>query len=134
MPNLSTIMEKPGISESVKRFLLLSIPSVPYLEALLILRNQKTQLWDADKIAPLLYLNSHAAQGLLDSLQENGVLSRELPGQYRYNPRTPEIAALIEELADAYPQHLIEITNLVHAKLNKKAHKFANAFIWEKGK
>lgn len=128
-------MDQSGIPDAVKRFILLSVPSVPYLEALLILRNHQAQLWDAAKIAPQLYLNPAAAQGLLEALHENGVLSLDdATGQFRYRPKTPEMAVIIDELAQVYPHHLIEVTHLIHAKLNKKAHKFANAFIWEKEK
>lgn len=128
-------MDQSGIPDAVKRFILLSVPSVPYLEALLILRNQKGQLWDAAKIAPQLYLNQAIAQALLDALYKNGVLSLDdATGQFRYQPKTPEMANIIDQLALVYPHHLIEVTHLIHAKLNKKAHKFANAFVWEKEK
>lgn len=128
-------MDQSGLPDAVKRFILLSIPSVPYLEALLIMRNHPGQSWDAAKMSPQLYLNQSAAQSLLDALHENGVVSQENgTGQFRYQPNTPELASIIDALAKAYPQYLIEVTHLIHAKLSKKAHKFANAFIWEQEK
>ena len=125
-------MNQSGIPDGVKRFILLFIPSVPYLEALLILRTQPERVWDAADIAPKLYLNHATAQSLLDELHKNGVLMVDelAPGKFRYQPKTPEMARMIEELADVYHHNLIEITHLIHAKLSKKAHKFANAFIW----
>ena len=125
-------MNQSGIPDAVKRFILLFIPSVPYLEALLILRNQAGQSWDAADIAPQLYLNQAAAAALLDELHKNEVIivDESVPGKYRYQPRTPKMAQMIGQLADVYPHNLIEITHLIHAKLNKKAHKFADAFIW----
>lgn len=128
-------MDQSRLPDAVKRFILLSIPSVPYLEALLIFRNKSSQSWGADEIAPRLYLNQAVAQDLLDALRQNGVLSMDsVTGKFRYQPETPEMANMIDELAQAYPHHLIEVTHLIHAKMNKKAHKFANAFIWEKEK
>ena len=129
-------MDQSGIPDGVRRFILLFIPSVPYLEALLILRNQVGQSWDAADIAPKLYLNQAAAAALLDELHKNGVVSvdERVPGKYRYQPRTAKLAQMIGQLADAYPHNLIEITHLIHAKLNKKAHKFADAFIWRNKK
>ena len=125
-------MNQSGIPDAVKRFILLFIPSVPYLEALLILRIQPERTWDATDIAPKLYLNQATAQTLLDELHKNGVLrvDDQVPDKFRYQPKTPEMARIIGELAEVYPNNLIEITHLIHAKLNKKAHKFANAFIW----
>ena len=125
-------MDQSGIPDAVKRFILLFIPSVPYLEALLLFRNWSEQLWDAAEIAPQLYLTQAAAQALLDQLLKNGVLSVDgvAQGKLRYQPKTPEMALMIDQLATIYAHNLIEITHLIHAKLNKKAHKFANAFIW----
>lgn len=129
-------MNQSGIPDAVKRFILLFIPTVPYLEALLLLRNQSGHLWDAAEIAPQLYLTHAAAQTLLDELVKNGVLSLDerVPGKLRYQPKTAEMALMIEQLAQVYNHNLIEITHLIHAKLNKKAHKFANAFVWGKEK
>lgn len=125
-------MDQSGIPDAVKRFILLFIPSVPYLEALLLFRNRSEQPWDAAEIAPQLYLTPAAAQALLDELLKNGVLSVDdvAQGKLRYQPKTPEMALMIDQLATIYAHNLIEITHLIHAKLNKKAHKFANAFIW----
>lgn len=126
-------MDQSGIPDDVKRFILLFIPSVPYLEALLLLRKQAEHLWDAAEIAPQLYLNPAAAQTLLNELLKNGVLGVDgLTGKFRYQPKTREMARMIEQLALVYAHNLIEITHLIHAKLNKKAHKFANAFKWER--
>lgn len=132
--NFGSDMNQSGIPDAVKRFILLFIPSVPYLEALLILRNQAEHLWDAAEIAPQLYLNHAAAQSLLDELFKNGLLSVDdfAPDKFRYQPKTQEMALMIDQLATIYSHNLIEITHLIHAKLNKKAHKFANAFIWGK--
>lgn len=126
-------MDQSGIPDAVKRFILLFIPSVPYLEALLLIRNKAEHLWDASEIAPRLYLNPFDAQHLLDALAKNGVLKADrATGKFIYQPRTQELGLMINQLATAYPNNLIEITHLIHAKLNKKAHKFANAFKWGK--
>lgn len=129
-------MNQSGVPTAVQRFILLFIPSVPYLEALLIVRNQPDRLWDAAEIAPHLYVSEATAQTLLDALYKNGalIIDTRAPDKFRYQPKTQEMGRLIEQLANVYPHHLIEITHLIHAKLNKKAHKFANAFVWGKDK
>lgn len=126
-------MVQSGIPDAVKRFILLFIPSVPYLEALLLLRSKAGHLWDAPEIAPQLYLNISDVQALLDMLVKNGVSNVDKnTGKFHYQPKTQEMALMIDQLAAVYTHHLIEITHLIHAKTNKKAHKFANAFKWEK--
>lgn len=126
-------MNQSGIPDTVKRFILLLIPSVPYLEALLILRNQPDHLWDAAELAPQLYLNPAATQALLDELFKNGVLKVDGPtSKFHYQPNTEQIALMVDQLANLYPHNLIEITHLIHAKSNDKAQKFADAFKWER--
>lgn len=129
-------MDQSDIPDSLKRFILLFVPSVPYLEALLLLRNPATSLWDAATLAPQLYLSDAAAQSLVEELLKNGVLVADdvARGKFRYQPRTAELAQMIDQLAHFYSRNLIEITHLIHAKTNKKAYKFANAFIWGKEK
>lgn len=129
-------MNQPSIPDAIKRFILLSIPSVPYLEALLILRQRPDHLWTAAEIAPQLYLSPAAAQSLLEQMHQNEVLRivDDAPGKYRYQPSTPELSKMIDQLAEIYHHHLIEVTHLAHDQLNKKAHKFANAFVLGKGK
>lgn len=126
-------MNQSGIPDTVKRFILLLVPSVPYLEAMLILRNQPDHLWDAAELAPKLYLSPASAQGLLDELFKNCVLKVDGPtGKFHYHPKTEQIALMVDQLANLYSQNLIEITHLIHAKLNDKAQNFADAFKWER--
>ena len=51
---------------------------------------------------------------------------------WRYRPATPAMRALIDRLAELYSKQLVEVTTLIHAKLDRKAQQFANAFTWRK--
>jgi len=55
-------MEKVPFPEELRRFVLTSIPSVPFLEALLLLRANPTQQWHADTLAQRLYVRERTAQ------------------------------------------------------------------------
>ena len=123
-----------AISNDVKRFILLAIPSVPYLEAMLLLRSDPMHVWDHKRLALRLYTNEKAAAGLLAQLHAAGVLMllNQEPLTYRYQPQSDDLKNMIDGLADTYARHLVEVTNLIHAKTNKMAHKFADAFIWRK--
>lgn len=124
-------MDRPPIPDKLKRFVLLAIPSVPYLEAALLLRGDPQKMWDCNEISRRLYLNGSAAQALLVELKAGGILAADTlePAGYRYQPKTAELREMLDLLADIYPKNLIDVTNLIHSKINKKARLFADAFV-----
>jgi hypothetical protein len=124
-------MTQPTIPDDVRRFILTSIPSVPYLEALLLLRAGGTRTWDAAHVAGRLYIGERDAEELLASLEQGGVAARE-EGGLRYAPRTPQLEQLIVQLATAYSQDLVGVTDLIHSRTEKRAQRFADAFRWKK--
>jgi hypothetical protein len=129
-------IEQPRIPEEVARFVLIHIPSIPYLEAMLLLRRESGQTWTAQQLAQRLYQSERAAQEVLSELCTNGVTEcvEDDALRYRYQPNSEDLAGMIEQLEGAYAAHLIDITNLVHSKSSKRAKQFADAFLWRKGK
>lgn len=127
-------MDRVPIPDDVSRFILLAIPSVPYLEAMLLLRRDPAQPWDFRQIARRLYLSEKAAQTLLAELHEGGVVVLDDPEQltYRYQPQSAELEQMIGRVAMFYAKDLIGVTNLIHSRAGKKAQLFADAFIWRK--
>jgi hypothetical protein len=127
-------MTREPIPEDVRRFILTSIPSVPYLEAMLLLRNEPARSWDSKKVAQRLYISEKAAGELLSDLYAAGVVvvtEHEAPF-YRHHPSSDELQQMINQLAEAYAKNLMEVTNLIHSKTGKKAQHFADAFKWRK--
>jgi hypothetical protein len=125
------------IADDIRRFILTSIPSVPYLEAMLLLRSDTKLPWDSARLALRLYLSDKAAAALLAELHEAGILQAEEPaGQspalYRFAPSSEQLQQMIDRVADAYSRHLVEVTHLIHSKTGKKAQQFADAFKWRK--
>jgi hypothetical protein len=127
-------MGREPMPEDVRRFILTSIISVPYLEALLLLRDAPDQPWDSATVAQRLYISDKAATELLADLSAAGfitVTARE-PFLYRYHPSSDELKQMINRLAEAYAKNLVEVTNVIHSKIGKKAQQFADAFKWRK--
>ena len=120
------------IPDEVRRFILTSIPSVPYLEALLLLRAEPRQHWDAHRLAGRLYIGEPQASALLQAMQQAGVTQPQDDGRFSYGPAQPELGALIARLADAYAQDLVGVTDLIHSRVDKRAQQFADAFRWKK--
>ncbi|HEU4371943.1 MAG TPA: hypothetical protein VFS02_00540 [Telluria sp.] len=127
-------MNAPPIPDDVQRFVLLAIPSVPYLEALLLMRSSPQRQWDASAVAQRLYLSEKVTAALLVELNDAGLADAdaETAGQYRYRPQSEELAALTNRLAAIYATNLVGVSNLIHSKINKKAQRFVDAFVLRK--
>ena len=125
-------MSKTTVPDEVRRFILTSIPSVPYLEALLLLRAESSQPWDSYRLAGRLYIGEGQALELLQAMQQAGVVTRREDGSFVYGPADAALVEVIDALANTYSQDLVGVTDLIHARLDKRAQQFANAFRWKK--
>jgi Mn-dependent DtxR family transcriptional regulator len=123
-------MTSGELTDEVRRFILTSIPSVPYLEAILLLRTEPATGWDAQRVARRLYVSEKQAAELLQSLAQAGIaqLNDASASLYRYEPAAPELAERLEQLADAYAANLVGVTGLIHSRIDKRAQQFADAF------
>lgn len=127
-------MAREDIPDEVKRFILTCIPSVPYLEAMLLLRDGNTHAWDSRLVAQRLYMSEKAAHALLSDLHAASILTciEQEPPSYQYQPASDSLKEMIDRLAETYAKNLVVVTNLIHSKNSKKAQQFADAFIWRK--
>ncbi len=126
-------MNRPAIPEDIRRFILTSVPSVPFLEALLLLRNEAVQPWDARQLAQRLYISEKTATDLLNGLQAAGFLQADpaLPA-YSYKPQSAELTEMVDRVAETYARNIVDVTNLIHSNVSKQAQQFADAFKWRK--
>jgi hypothetical protein len=128
-------MDHPAIPEDIRRFVLTSIPSVPFLEALLLMRLDPAQPWRRDTLAHRLYVREKVAEGLLEELCLAGMAvpaRTPAPDGFHYQPDSAGLRERIDRLAELYASHLVEITLLIHSSLDRKAQQFADAFKWRK--
>jgi hypothetical protein len=51
---------------------------------------------------------------------------------FLYQPSSETLRARIDQLAELYSKHLVEVTLLIHSSLDRKAQQFADAFKWRK--
>lgn len=123
-------MTQSAISPEVRRFILTSIPSVPHLEALLLLRNEPDVPWSSADLSQRLYVSEKIAATLLSDLAGSGMVVTETAAGrgVRYQPKSDELRIRIDELAAAYSRYLLDITHLIHSKADRGAHQFADAF------
>jgi hypothetical protein len=128
-------MATTPIPEDLRRFVLTSIPSVPFLEALLLLRADPGQAWRGETLAARLYVREKTAESLLLELCAAGMAERrDAPAgpACRYRPESDALRERIDRLAELYAAQLVEVTLLIHSTLDRKAQRFADAFKWRK--
>jgi hypothetical protein len=125
-------MTSPELPAEVRRFVLTSIPSVPYLEALLLLRSNPGQAWDAGHLARRLYVPERTGAELIALLMASGIAGPAEPAHaVRYAP-TQELASVLDEVARAYAADLVTVTELIHSRIDRRAQRFADAFRFRK--
>lgn len=122
------------IPDDVQQFLMQYIDSVAQLEALLLLRADARAEWPTAEVAGRLYVSEREAAPLLQRLHADGFLAAEGDSapRYRYQPASPELAQMVDRLAEVYAKHLVPVTNLIHSKPQPKpkprVQEFADAF------
>jgi hypothetical protein len=127
-----TTMTPSELPAELRRFILTSIPSVPYLEAVLLLRADPGQAWGPSQLARRLYVPEQAGAELAALLRASGVaVAAEPAGTVRYAP-ADELRELVDQLAAAYAQDLVAVTRLIHSRIDRRAQQFADAFRFRK--
>lgn len=126
-------MPREPIPDDIRRFVLTSIPSVPFIEAMLLFRALSGQPLETRKVAERLYISEAAAAALVDQLRVARIVEplEGAPPSYRYAPQ-PELAKMVERLAYHYVHDLIGVTNLIHSHTERVARQFADAFKFRK--
>lgn len=121
------------LSDELRRFIQ-TIDSIPHLEAMLLLHKESAQVWDESEIAKRLYVNSDVAINMLADLCAMKICIPNSAGDgFVYAPSSG-LNELIEQLAGYYSCHLIQVTNMIHAKANagRRARLFSDAFKFKK--
>lgn len=121
-------MQEP-IPDGVRRFILTSIPTVPHLETMLLLWREPGAGWTSDVIAGRLYVPAATAQAIADDLCQADLIQCEgEPKLYSCRTEPASLLALFAAVDQAYARHLREVTALIHSRVDRKAHRFAEAF------
>jgi hypothetical protein len=121
-------MPREPIPEDLRRFVLTSVPSVPFVEALLIFREAQGTPVTIDLLARRLYMGERNAAEIVGQLRGSRLIEPvEGAGGHRYAP-APELADMIEQLAHFYRTQLVDVTDLIHSKTGRMAQQFADAF------
>lgn len=121
-------MENGYQEDEVLRFVFENIDTVPHLEALLLIWQNASESWSADRLAARIYVSTAQADGILDDLHKRGFVSQEDSGSYRFASGWEEGQALMPRLAKIYSRNLIGVTRMIHSKGSASVREFARAF------
>ncbi|HSN22496.1 MAG TPA: hypothetical protein VLS49_17560 [Usitatibacter sp.] len=117
------------IADDVRRFILTSVPSVPFMEAILLFKALPGQAVETRSVAERLYVSEKQAASLVEQLCAARIIApvEERPNAHRFAP-SPELAALLDKVTHAYVHNLIGVTRLIHSRTERMAQQFADAF------
>ncbi len=127
-------MTPKPIPEDVRRFVATSIPSVPFLEAMLVVKAAAGEPVAVRGVAERLYISERGAGELARALHAAHIVRPvDAAGlHYRFEPADPRLARMVEAVARHYQENLIEMTELIHSKTARSALQFADAFKFRK--
>jgi hypothetical protein len=126
-----------GIPARVKQLITEHVDSVMQLEVLLLLAGQGGQPargWTPAELAQQMRVDAAWVDTTLRGLAATGLAAMTDTGagaaaaQFSYAPRTPELAATVKELAEAYADRRVTVIGLIFAKPTDKLRTFADAF------
>jgi len=119
----------PISKKEVDSFILNEIESVPHIEALLILRNRRSESFSTEQIAAQLYIPPESAQNILQDLVRRALVTSlsEEDSRYQYSS-SPEREALMQEVEITYRRELVRVANMIHSKASNAVRDFARAF------
>jgi hypothetical protein len=125
---------EPFDSEQIDRFILDEIDSVPQLEALLLIWNNRPKEWSIEDMARALYVSNDGAQAILKDLvsRRHIVEVSGSRGQYALLVESPEKLAMLAALDRTYRRELVRISTMIHSKASRAVRDFARAFRFTK--
>ncbi|MGC2422410.1 MAG: hypothetical protein WA405_12275 [Candidatus Acidiferrales bacterium] len=119
----------PGEGE-VFAFITEKIDSVPHLEALLLLWNDRPKQWAAADLAARLYMDEEAARRLLEDLHRQGLIAAapDSAGLFYYRSESEASNALIRAVDQTYRRQIVRVSTMIHRKASRAVLDFASAF------
>lgn len=111
-------MRRSGIPESVRRFLLTRVESVGQVEILLLLRSAPDHEWSIDELSRELGSSAPSIRDRLALLASEGIVeARDVDGStlHRYAPASDATRSMLDDLAVAYKEYRVAVTNLIYA-------------------
>jgi DNA-binding IclR family transcriptional regulator len=126
--------EENSLRKEVDRFILQEMPTVPHLEALLLVWNSRPKEWTVEEMARALYVAPAMAHSILQQLARRELLAAGSgdPESYRYESASSKRNSLVEAVDAAYRRDLVRISKMIHSAATPALRDFADAFRFKK--
>jgi hypothetical protein len=120
--------------EQIDRFIVDEIDSVPQLEALLLVWNNRPKEWNSGSMARALYVSPDVAQDILRRLAQRHLIAEvnANSGQYVLQVDSAEREQLLASLDKVYRRELVRVSTMIHSKASRAVRDFASAFRFKK--
>ena len=119
-------MGRVELPATLRAFIGRHFTSAAQVEILLLLLRER-EGWSAAAVARELRFHADQAQQLLGELAKSGLVARD-GDIYHYAPRTAELAARVDALAEFYPSFRMAIITLIYSKPDRSIRDFSQAF------
>lgn len=122
-------MKDGGKLPAAVRDLLQQLDSVEQLEALLLLHRRPDRDWSALEVSEELRTNAQSIATRMEGLRASGLVGPGLePGSHRYAPRTRDLLASVDALAEEYTVRRVSVITYIIDKPSERIRSFADAF------
>jgi hypothetical protein len=113
---------------NLEDFIKTQLDSVEELRALLLFHSDLQREWNIVAIVTELHVPPPMAAAILEKLVTKHFLVADGgPGRYRFQPGTPELSQLVNELAEMDRHKPVTLLNMVYSR-TKGVQAFADAF------
>jgi hypothetical protein len=118
--------------EAVLAFVRQSIPSAWALELLLLMRREPSRAWRAETLVAQLRGSEELVSQGLAMLAAAGLVAAGDDGEQVYRPQTPELAELVDALAELHAQKPLAVLGAIFSAPSGRIRTFADAFLFRK--
>jgi hypothetical protein len=114
-----------ALPSQVARFIGQCIPSVPHLEALLLMWEFAPKHWTAEELAARIYVDAAASRQILRDLERCKMIACDgcEPQRWKYDPHN-ELAGSLCLVAQTYRRELSRVTRFIHSQGSKVDRSF----------
>lgn len=116
------------LSNELKEFINAHFHSVIRLEVLLLLSDDRNNIWSAGAVERKLNLAQTSAKEHLDYLVSQGLLSGVEEGGYSYRPSSDNVDKIIGQLSNAYATQRVAVLTMIFANPVDKVRLFTETF------
>jgi hypothetical protein len=119
-----------NLPEELEQFIAREFRSIEHLEILLLLRNTRQKWWQEREVLDVIRSSPQSVNERLDGLCSAGYLEKSEgePRSYRYLPNNPNLAQLVDELAEAYKFRRVAVVEVIYRPRDTAASELARAF------